>query len=145
MGPGVSPTQRPQDCSNECMFILENELEVQGFKTWTVIKVELRNSEANFGRVELQTKVQAVPLVCKAWYKALLNPSCWEHLIFPPFIPRQTSQIELMKFVVNRSQRRATILSLPDSCDREALVYVSEEWESYMIFGFTLFVCMMHE
>ena len=80
-----------------------------------------------FGRLELQTRLQAVPLVCKTWYKALLNPSCWEHLIFPQMIPRLTSQTELMKFVVNRSQRRATILVLPYSCNREELLYVSEE------------------
>ena len=65
-----------------------------------------------------------------SWYQAVRNPLCWENIIFPPMLRTPSSQTELIKFVVNRSQRRATILALPYSCDREALLYVSEEWAS---------------
>ena len=27
-----------------------------------------------------------VPFVCKSFYKATLEPQCWEHLIFPSYI-----------------------------------------------------------
>ena len=27
-----------------------------------------------------------VPLVCKSWYKASLDPMCWKHLHFPKYI-----------------------------------------------------------
>ncbi|KAJ6779011.1 hypothetical protein OIU74_002742 [Salix koriyanagi] len=35
------------------------------------------------GRVDMESLLLYVPFVCKSWYKASLNPSCWKHLVFP--------------------------------------------------------------
>ncbi|VVA25474.1 PREDICTED: F-box/LRR-repeat [Prunus dulcis] len=35
------------------------------------------------GRVGMESLLLDVPFVCKSWYRASLNPSCWERLIFP--------------------------------------------------------------
>ncbi|KAJ6749500.1 hypothetical protein OIU85_000170 [Salix viminalis] len=35
------------------------------------------------GRVDMESLLLYVPFVCKSWYEASLNPSCWKHLVFP--------------------------------------------------------------
>ncbi|KAK9933206.1 hypothetical protein M0R45_020409 [Rubus argutus] len=35
------------------------------------------------GRIDMESLLLDVPFVCKSWYKATLNPSCWKHLEFP--------------------------------------------------------------
>ncbi|KAK1403853.1 putative F-box/LRR-repeat protein 23 [Heracleum sosnowskyi] len=98
-----------------------------------------------FGRLELKSKVLVIPLVCKPWYQAVHNPLCWERLIFPRTILGPRSQTELIKFFVNRSQRCATSLALPDMCDREDLVYVSEECPDLKMLFLPYGVCMEHK
>ncbi|CAL9006753.1 unnamed protein product [Prunus brigantina] len=34
-------------------------------------------------KVGMESLLLDVPFVCKSWYKATLNPSCWQSLIFP--------------------------------------------------------------
>ncbi|CAL8989633.1 unnamed protein product [Prunus brigantina] len=36
-----------------------------------------------FEKVGMESVLLDVPSVCKSWYKATLNPSCWQCLIFP--------------------------------------------------------------
>ncbi|CAL9007184.1 unnamed protein product [Prunus brigantina] len=36
-----------------------------------------------FEKVGMESLLLDVPFVCKSWYKATLNPSCWQLLIFP--------------------------------------------------------------
>ncbi|KAL8101821.1 hypothetical protein AgCh_033642 [Apium graveolens] len=73
-------------------------------------------------RVDLETKLFDVPLVCKHWYYTLLNLLCWQKLVFPFNYEesRLTTALEdeknvarLMKFVVNRSLGRATTFLAP--------------------------------
>ncbi|KAJ6864118.1 hypothetical protein NC651_034835 [Populus alba x Populus x berolinensis] len=35
------------------------------------------------GRVGMESLLLDVPFVCKSWYRASLDPSCWKHLVFP--------------------------------------------------------------
>lgn len=92
-----------------------------------------------FGRLEVESLLLDVPLVCKPWHKATLTPLCWQRLAFPSDIFKsriladayqvgaQGPRRGLIKLVVNRSQRSATLLQLPDKCTRDELVYVSDE------------------
>ncbi|KAM7485779.1 hypothetical protein LguiA_001788 [Lonicera macranthoides] len=85
-----------------------------------------------FGRVGIESLALDVPFVCKSWYKATLNPLCWQSLIFPKDLedsrfPWSIDPEGLLKGAVNRSQRSATRLALPDDCSIKDLIYVSEE------------------
>ncbi|KAM7461809.1 hypothetical protein LguiA_029930 [Lonicera macranthoides] len=76
-----------------------------------------------FDRVGMESLVLDVPLVCKSWYKATLDPKCWQTLIFPydlsesRLIPKNkshpSSAKELFKFVLNRVHRSLKSLGLP--------------------------------
>ncbi|XP_028086958.1 F-box/LRR-repeat protein At3g48880-like [Camellia sinensis] len=99
-----------------------------------------------FGRVGIESLLLDVPFMCKSWYKATLNPLCWRRLDFSKIsldswsydesISRLLDKYQLndklsvtafIKFVVKRSARSATFLSLPDCCTEEALLYVADE------------------
>ncbi|XP_034693514.1 F-box/LRR-repeat protein At3g48880-like [Vitis riparia] len=99
-----------------------------------------------FRRVGMESLLSDVPFVCKSWYKASLDPKCWERLIFPKYIKPDdiwdNSPLEerlmmeyqesfrvtaFIKSVVARSQRRATVLTLPTCCTEEALEYAANE------------------
>ncbi|CAL5436916.1 unnamed protein product [Camellia sinensis] len=61
------------------------------------------------GRVGIESLLLDIPFVCKSWSKAALKNFC---------------AISMMKFVVDRSDRCATYLSLPNrSLTDEALIY----------------------
>ncbi|CAL2224747.1 unnamed protein product [Prunus armeniaca] len=95
-----------------------------------------------------------VPFVCKSWYKATLNPSCWQPLIFPDnkcievwpwdvsecldfqnLMDRFASEYHIdgdrcsvtafLKFVINRSIVNSTVLKLPKCCTVEVLEFVA--------------------
>ncbi|KAM7485777.1 hypothetical protein LguiA_001786 [Lonicera macranthoides] len=85
-----------------------------------------------FGRVGIESLVLDVPFVCKSWYKATLNPLCWQSLNFP--IDLEYSRFrwfvnpgDLIKGAVNRSQRSATRLDLPENCSNKDILYALEE------------------
>ena len=99
-----------------------------------------------FRRVGVESLLLDVPFVCKSWYKASLDPNCWECLIFPKYIKpdyiwensplgeRLMMEYQesfcvtaFIKSVVARSQRRATVLTLPICCTEEALEYAANE------------------
>ncbi|CAL5357478.1 unnamed protein product [Camellia sinensis] len=99
-----------------------------------------------FGRVGIESLLLDVPFMCKSWYKATLSPLCWRLLDFSKIsldswsydesISRLLNKYQLydklsvtafIKFVVKRSARSATFLSLPDCCTEEALLYVADE------------------
>ena len=105
-----------------------------------------------FGRVGIESLALDVPFVCKSWYKATLNPLCWQSLIFPidlresrlpniipeglEFILVSPKGVEVVKSAdresvvkgaVNRSQRSATRLVLPDDCSNNDIIYALEE------------------
>ncbi|KAK1403922.1 hypothetical protein POM88_003527 [Heracleum sosnowskyi] len=80
-----------------------------------------------FWRLDPESRIQAVQLVCKQWHQAVRNPLCWKRLIFYPWIFSARSKTEFIKFAASLSQRRATVLVLPHVFDREDLVYFSEE------------------
>lgn len=99
-----------------------------------------------FRRVGMESLLLDVPFVCKSWYKASLDPKCWESLIFPKYIKpdniwensplgeRLMMEYQesfcvtaFIKSVVARSQRRATVLTLPICCTEEALEYAANE------------------
>ncbi|CAL5442115.1 unnamed protein product [Camellia sinensis] len=99
-----------------------------------------------FGRVGIESLLLDVPFMCKSWYKATLSPLCWRLLDFSKIsldswsydesISRLLDKYPLydklsvtafIKFVVKRSARSATFLSLPDCCTEEALLYVADE------------------
>ncbi|KAL7176451.1 hypothetical protein ACSBR2_029896 [Camellia fascicularis] len=99
-----------------------------------------------FGRVRIESLLLDVPFMCKPWYKATPSPLCWGKLDFSKIsldswsydesISRLLDTYQLhdklsvtafIKFVVKRSARSATFLSLPDCCTEEALLYVADE------------------
>lgn len=98
-----------------------------------------------FQRVGMESLILDVPFVCKSWYKASLDPRCWEHLIFPKWVKpdifesshladrlamefhESYSASAFIKFVVARSQRCATQLKLPTCCTPDALEYAANE------------------
>ncbi|KAL6336041.1 hypothetical protein AAG906_003668 [Vitis piasezkii] len=99
-----------------------------------------------FRRVGMESLLLDVPFVCKSWYKASLDPKCWERLIFPKYIKpdgiwdtgplgerlmmqyrESFSVTAFIKSVVARSQRHATLLRLPICCTKEALEYAANE------------------
>ncbi|XP_021823172.1 F-box protein FBW2-like [Prunus avium] len=79
-----------------------------------------------------------VPFVCKSWYKASLDPCCWQRLIFPnvSFFGRFVNEYRIddwkfstsafIKFVVSRSKGHATVISLPPFASEADLKYVSD-------------------
>ena len=107
-----------------------------------------------FGRVGMESLLLDIPFVCKSWYKATLNPSCWQSLIFPElttnpfgfnledgywstFIERFVNEYRLVesrfsatafvKFVISRSKGKATGLRLPPCASEDALRYAADE------------------
>ncbi|KAM7485787.1 hypothetical protein LguiA_001796 [Lonicera macranthoides] len=85
-----------------------------------------------FGRVGTGSLVFGVAFVCKSWNKATLNPLCWQSLMFPKDLedsrfPWFIDLEGLLKGAVNRSQRSATRLALPDNCSNEDIIYALEE------------------
>ncbi|BFG15382.1 hypothetical protein CerSpe_016560 [Prunus speciosa] len=108
------------------------------------------------GRVGMESLLLDVPFVCKSWYRASLNPSCWERLIFPdiktsysvsgyfiaenwvdyPLLQRFVHQYQIdesyfsttafIKFVINRSKGHATALRVPPYASETDLKYVSD-------------------
>ncbi|KAJ6779018.1 hypothetical protein OIU74_002748 [Salix koriyanagi] len=99
------------------------------------------------GRVGMESLLLDVPFVCKSWYEASLNPSCWKHLVFPQDLHtnwdvedvtlidkfeayyeiRTCSEDAFIKFVVGRSHGSCTDLSLPSDCSKEVLNYIADE------------------
>uniref|UniRef100_A0A6N2LHR7 F-box domain-containing protein n=1 Tax=Salix viminalis TaxID=40686 RepID=A0A6N2LHR7_SALVM len=99
------------------------------------------------GRVGMESLLLHVPFVCKSWYEASLNPSCWKHLVFPQDLHtnwdvedvtlidkfeayyeiRTCSEDAFIKFVVGRSHGSCTDLSLPSDCSKEVLNYIADE------------------
>lgn len=92
-----------------------------------------------FGRVQLESRLLDIPLVCKPWHRAVHNPLCWQRLVFPEHTPlfrrfnglfaytRKSRNIKLIPIVVNLSQGCATSCLIPAYCSREELVYVTEK------------------
>lgn len=95
-----------------------------------------------FGRLDVESLLLDVPLVCKQWYRATFNPLSWQNLVFPDDIyqsrlldalNRRAEALtfefsKLIKFVVGRSQGCATTFVLPEYCVcREDLIFVSDK------------------
>ncbi|KAI7980027.1 F-box/LRR-repeat protein [Camellia lanceoleosa] len=87
------------------------------------------------GRVGIESLLLDIPFVCKSWFKATLSSLCWRRLNFSEDSTARLiykyevkfCSISMMKFVVNRSDRCATYLSLPNrSLTDEALIYVAD-------------------
>lgn len=99
-----------------------------------------------FGRVGMESLLLDIPFVCKSWYKASLDSSCWQCLIFPDFTAdlglepntlcqrfvseyridkSRFSSTTFVKFVVNRSRGKATSITIPAYCTREAVEFVA--------------------
>ncbi|KAK1390693.1 putative leucine-rich repeat domain, L domain-containing protein [Heracleum sosnowskyi] len=91
-----------------------------------------------FGRLDLESLVLDVPLVCKKWHQALANPLCWQKLVFPVDISQSPLAVEfdasgrslnisqLIKFVVDRSQGFCNKIVLPVGTTIADLLYVSD-------------------
>ncbi|BBG93342.1 RNI-like superfamily protein, partial [Prunus dulcis] len=77
-----------------------------------------------FGRVGMESLLFDVPFVCKPWYKASLDPCCWQRLIFPDvsFFGRFVNEYRIDAW----NKGRATVLSLPPSASETDLKYVSD-------------------
>ncbi|CAL2280618.1 unnamed protein product [Prunus armeniaca] len=86
-------------------------------------------------KVGMESLLLDVPFVCKSWYKATLNSSCWQSLIFPDneliFVSEYQidgdccSVITFLKFMINRSSRNATVLKLTKCRTVEALEFAA--------------------
>ncbi|XAR62566.1 hypothetical protein NMG60_11017383 [Bertholletia excelsa] len=89
-----------------------------------------------FGRVGIESLLLDIPYVCKTWYKATLNPSCWQRVslygcsksrLEEEYDLRNNSSItSFIKFVVSHSDGLVTDLELPRCCTKEALLYVAD-------------------
>ncbi|KAJ6426116.1 hypothetical protein OIU84_026659 [Salix udensis] len=88
------------------------------------------------GRVGMESLLLDVPFVCKSWYKASLNPSCWKRLewnftLLDKFKEKykihKCSVDAFTKFVVGRSNGNCTGLILPNGCTEEVLNYIADE------------------
>ncbi|KAL6315253.1 hypothetical protein AAG906_000332 [Vitis piasezkii] len=90
-----------------------------------------------FQKVGMLSLLFDVPFVCKSWYKASLNPMCWQHLVFPDINPSDMGRqipvrlliqsTSVVKLVVNRSSGCATTLALPKHCSEKALEYAAKK------------------
>ncbi|KAF5935710.1 hypothetical protein HYC85_026839 [Camellia sinensis] len=87
------------------------------------------------GRVGIESLLLDIPFVCKSWSKATLSSLYWRRLNFSQVstvrlmykYEENFCAISMMKFVVDRSDRCATYLSLPNrSLTDEALIYVAD-------------------
>ncbi|KAL3505078.1 hypothetical protein ACH5RR_034919 [Cinchona calisaya] len=111
-----------------------------------------------FKWIGMESLLLCVPLVCKSWYKATLDPKCWQILVFPeircsehfpgPMIKHfvhsyglwwhDFPSMSFAKFVVSRSHRSATTLVLPGTCSSQALEYISDECPELKFLGLSL-------
>ncbi|KAK7833143.1 putative f-box/lrr-repeat protein 19, partial [Quercus suber] len=66
-------------------------------------------------------------LVCKSWYRASLDPSCWKIINFQEFVRQLPLVDEYLKSIINRSQGNATTVMLPTTCSDEVLRYLADE------------------
>ncbi|KAM7488838.1 hypothetical protein LguiB_026322 [Lonicera macranthoides] len=94
-----------------------------------------------FGRVGIDSLGLNIPFVCKSWYKATLNPLCWQYLnlqhqyvsIFQgtlQFVKLRFPKRDfnaVLKSAANRSQGCTTEVVLPKFCTTEELLYLSEK------------------
>ncbi|XP_021676206.2 F-box protein FBW2-like [Hevea brasiliensis] len=119
-----------------------------------------------FRRVGMETLLLDVPFVCKSWYKATLNPLCWERLDFYDimFVPKddcfyrfydvdgvrmvhklmdeygikEFSAGSMIKFLVNRSNGKCTVLNLPaDGCKEEVFKFVIDKCPALRCLSFS--------
>ncbi|KAM7465843.1 hypothetical protein LguiB_013405 [Lonicera macranthoides] len=108
-----------------------------------------------FDRVGMESLVLDVPLVCKSWNKATLDPKCWQTLIFPydlsesRLIPknksRPSSAKDLFKFVLNRSQKCASLVIFPKHCTEGQLFQVANKCPSLKHLGLPFRVVFTHK
>ncbi|XP_061992203.1 F-box/LRR-repeat protein At3g48880-like isoform X2 [Rosa rugosa] len=107
-----------------------------------------------FGRVGMESLLLDVPFVCKSWYRATLNPSCWQYLKFPDLtidldfdfedgywctlIQRFVDEYRLddesrfsvtafVKFIISRSKGKALHLTLSPCASEDVLKYAADE------------------
>ena len=99
-------------------------------------------------KLDIESLLTNIPLVCKSWYKASLDPKCWKCLNFhelasspylrPPYDSPFFDDFNILngnndlanafiKFVVDRSQRCATTLVIAGFFTQQSLEYVSQE------------------
>ncbi|KAK1404201.1 hypothetical protein POM88_003806 [Heracleum sosnowskyi] len=90
-----------------------------------------------FGRLDLETRLLDIVLVCKKWKEVLLNPLCWQIIDFPDDISQSRLAVAsdargspnisgLINFVVGRSQGCCSKLVLPNGTTIADLIYVSD-------------------
>ncbi|KAM7485776.1 hypothetical protein LguiA_001785 [Lonicera macranthoides] len=120
--------------------------EMKGRKKWENMEMDCLVNI--FGRVGIESLALDVPFVCKSWYKASLNPLCWQSLNFPidlsnsrlPDVPIEglswictggvvnpADSESVVKGAVKRSQRCATRLVIPNYCSNKDIIYALEE------------------
>lgn len=97
-----------------------------------------------FKRLDVEDMTTGVPFVCKSWYEAHLDPSCWKILDLramcqcpqSPFIGRFMHSYHLKKFttrgflkiIIKRSHKLLTELILPDCLPPlSEIVYICKE------------------
>ncbi|KAF3955044.1 hypothetical protein CMV_019692 [Castanea mollissima] len=74
-------------------------------------------------RVGTESLLYDIPFVCKSWYRASLDPSCWKIINFQE-LPLAD---EYLKLIINRSQGNATSVMLPTSCPDEVFRYLADK------------------
>ncbi|CAL9006747.1 unnamed protein product [Prunus brigantina] len=83
-------------------------------------------------KVGMESLLLDVRFVCKSWYKATLNPSCWQSLIFPDnecmeVWPWDVSECPNFQNLMDRfaSDGNASVLKLPKHCTVEAFEFAA--------------------
>ena len=78
-------------------------------------------------RVGTESVIYDIPFVCKSWYRAGLDPSCWKIINFQEFVHQPPLTDEYLKLIINCSRGNATSVMLPTSCPDEVLRYLADE------------------
>ena len=77
-------------------------------------------------RVGTESMLYDIPFVCKSWYRASLDPSCWKIINFQNFVRQTPLASEYSRSLINRNGGNATVVMPPFSCPTEVLRYLAD-------------------
>ncbi|KAJ4823961.1 hypothetical protein Tsubulata_039217 [Turnera subulata] len=95
-------------------------------------------------KVGIESLLLDVPLVCKSWYRASLEPKCWEQIVslededklcnrfglslgIGYYEIRDITVSKLIKLIIDRSNGACTVFDVSWSFNREVLQYLAEK------------------
>ena len=76
-----------------------------------------------FTRVGTESLLYDIPLVCKSWDRASLDPSCWKIINFQEFVRQLPLVDEYLKSIINRSQVNVCFITFSTACNVELTLF----------------------